>query len=331
MLPLVGLGPPAGGVSVAADRAAVRHADGNGSFGVQLLADAGGPRQDPRERQGIVGHLVPGSVLRRRMLVQNMSARPLHIDVYAGAADIVANRFTPADGAMPNELTGWIAFDQRSVDLPPYSRAPVRITVAVPPSASQAERYAVIWAQTAVPPDRHHAVGVINRVGIRAYLDIGPGGEPSPDFRIDALTPVRAGDGRPVVTARVRNTGGRALDMRGSLSLADGPARLNAGPFPAAPGVTVAPGDSASVTVPLDKHVPAGPWRARLTLASGMVSKTVTATITFPAAAATSGVPVSLGTGRLTRNLIFVGAPAVLAALLLQFAIRCRHRRTALR
>jgi hypothetical protein len=37
------------------------------------------------------------------------------------------------------------------------------------------------------------------------------------------------------------------------------------------------------VTIALDEHVPAGPWDARITLHSGLLSRNARATITFPA------------------------------------------------
>jgi hypothetical protein len=67
---------------------------------------------------------------------------------------------------------------------------------------------------------------------IRLYLSVGPGGAPAANFTIDSLTAKRTPDGHPTVLARVHNTGGRALDMNGTLRLVDGPGALDAGPYP---------------------------------------------------------------------------------------------------
>ena len=56
--------------------------------------------------------------------------------------------------------------------------------------------------------------------------------------------------------ATVHNTGGRALDMNGTLRLLDGPGGLSAGPFPAALGTTLGIGDTEPVTVVLDSSCP---------------------------------------------------------------------------
>jgi hypothetical protein len=45
---------------------------------------------------------------------------------------------------------------------------------------------------------------------------------------------------------------------------------------------TLRPGASDQVAIPLDKSLPNGPWDASLTMRSGRLERTVTATITFP-------------------------------------------------
>jgi len=66
------------------------------------------------------------------------------------------------------------------------------------------------------------------------------------------------------VRASVHNTGGRALDMNGTLQLLAGPGGLSAGPFPATLGTTPAIGDTEPVSIvwtnpwPDDEPVPDG-------------------------------------------------------------------------
>ncbi|MEO5873891.1 MAG: hypothetical protein ABIS86_20605, partial [Streptosporangiaceae bacterium] len=96
------------------------------------------------------------------------------------------------------------------------------------------------------------------------------------------LTPIRDETGRPKLLIQLHNTGGRALDISGTLTLTDGPGGLNAGPYAATTGVTLTPGSTAPVTVVLDKRIPNGPWKIRLILHSGMIKEEVATTITFP-------------------------------------------------
>jgi len=96
-----------------------------------------------------------------------------------------------------------------------------------------------------------------------------------------------------LVVATVTNTGGRALDMVGSLELRDGPGGLNAGPFPAKLGSTLAVGTSGQVLIELDKAVPAGPWDAKLTLRSGLLERSAKASITFPGSGSARPAPAT--------------------------------------
>lgn len=107
----------------------------------------------------------------------------------------------------------------------------------------------MVWAQVASTGQGN--IQVVNRVGVRMYLDIGPGGEPPSDFTIEKLTSGRSRDGRPELAAQVRNTGERALEISGNLSLSDGPAGLRAGPYRVPAGTTLALGDTGSVKVVL--------------------------------------------------------------------------------
>ncbi len=100
------------------------------------------------------------------------------------------------------------------------------------------------------------------------------------------------------MVARVHNTGGRALDMNGSLKLLGGPGGLTAGPFPATLGISLAIGDTEPVTIALDKALPAGPWDARITLHSGLVVRSAHATLTFPKAGTAAAVTATATGGR---------------------------------
>jgi hypothetical protein len=70
--------------------------------------------------------------------------------------------------------------------------------------------------------------------------------------------------------------------MRGSLALSNGPGGLSAGPFDAKLGTTLAPGDSAPVVVPLDKAISGGPWRAVISMKSGLLERRAEGQVTFP-------------------------------------------------
>jgi hypothetical protein len=260
------------------------------------------------------------------VLVSNNSPIPLHVDMSPGAASIDDNTFDAMSGHATNELTSWISFDRTTLDLPAGTSAPVLVTIAVDRIASQGERYGVIWAETIGPLNTSAGnVLMTNRVGIRIYLDVGAGGEPPSNFEITSLTPLRTKDGRPELVAAMRNTGGRALDIMGELSLSHGPGGSAAGPFPLTSGVTVLPGHTAQLRTQLDKRLPDGPWAARLTVRSGAIERVVTATIIFPSALGVMGATVAPDSWLARHSMMLIGLSLLGLALTLSLVLARRR------
>ncbi|MEU4470821.1 hypothetical protein [Micromonospora sp. NPDC023888] len=230
----------------------------------------------------IVDHLPPGTTIKRQLLISNRTDEARRIDVYAGAAAVAGSEFRFGEGRAANELTSWITLDSSVVEVEPWGEARVRATITVPPAASRGERYGVIWASATSAPRSDGEVTQIHRVGVRMYLDIGPGGEPVSDFSIGELRPARSPAGEPSVTAQVTNTGGRAIDLTGSVTLSDGPAGSRAGPFQVGQGVTLPPGGSGQVVARLPAELPNGPWKIEVNLESGLVKRSISAQIRFP-------------------------------------------------
>ncbi|HEX6359619.1 hypothetical protein [Actinophytocola sp.] len=302
---------------------------GQGGVSVGLVDAPTATRDDPRARQYIVDHLPPGSVIHRRIEVSNTTLDPMHIAMYAAAAGIADGTFLGAPGHTANDLSSWTTLDENGVDLPPGAKTTVVVTVAVPTDAAPGEQYAAIWAEVNAP----HGVGVnlVNRIGIRIYLSVGPGNAPASNFTIDSLTAQRAPDRHPVVAAQVHNTGGRALDMSGTLSLSDGPGSLNAGPFPAQLGSTLAPGQSATVTIDLNQQLPDGPWTADLTLNSGLIQQNAHARIQFPPDPGTSPVTPIAAQPPAVPLWILIGSLILLTILAIAGLAVVVHRRRARR
>jgi len=125
----------------------------------------------------------------------------------------------------------------------------------------------------------------------------------------------------------VHNTGGRALDMNGTLKLSAGPGGLSAGPFNATLGTTLAIRDTEPVTITLDKQLPAGPWKANITLHSGLLDRTATATITFPAKGAAAPVQAKSSHSVLLYAVIAgLGALLLIGIVVLIVMLRRRRR-----
>jgi hypothetical protein len=272
---------PAGASTVTPGR--VVRKTGAGGIGLRLVDVPANTRVDPRAQIYVVDHLAAGTVITRRIQVSNTTASTVHVNLYAAAAAIANGTFQGAAGRIPNDVSTWTSVVPGVADVPADGRATALVSLTVPRDAAPGERYGVVWAEARSVPQVGGGITQISRVGIRLYISIGAGRPPASNFAIKSLTAERAPDGRPNIVATVQNTGGRALDMSGTLRLSAGPAGLSAGPFPATLGTTLGVGDSAPVTIALDKRIPAGPWDAAITLRSGLLERSARATITFPA------------------------------------------------
>lgn len=254
----------------------------SGGIGIRLLDIPAATQEDPRAQSYIVDHLPPGTEIQRRVQVENTSDAPQSVRMYAGPARIENGDFVAESDPAENELTTWTSTDPQQVELAPGETADVMVTIAVPQDAAEMEQYGVIWAEVRSAPAEGSNVIQASRVGIRIYLSVGPGNGPPADFTVTSLTASRDAEGNPQVTALVTNTGGRALDVTGELTLTDGPGGVSAGPFAVEQATTIAPGGTGEVPVILNPELPNGPWTATLKLKSGLLEREATAEITFP-------------------------------------------------
>ncbi|MCD9625138.1 hypothetical protein [Rhabdothermincola salaria] len=322
----VGLLLLAGGAPVSA---ATADEQNPGGIGLRLLDAPVSAKDDPRARIYVVDHLAPGAVIERRVEVANTTDTAQELVLYPAAATIDDGTFVGAPGRELNDLASWTSVTADAATVPAGGTEIAVVRIVVPDDAAPGEQYGVVWAEAR--SDEADATGVVqvSRVGIRLYVSVGPGGPPAADFEIEALTAERSADGAPVVAAIVRNTGGRALDMTGTLQLSNGPGGLTAGPFPAELGRTLAIDGSEPVRVALDERLPDGPWDAVITLESGLTQRTGEATITFSAAG--DPVPVTEADDAMPWA-VLLGAGAVLALLVgATWSIRRQRRRRATR
>jgi hypothetical protein len=273
---------------------------------MQLLDAPTAGRGDPRAQLYIVDHVAPGATIRRRVRVTNTTSSSVRVSMYAGDATIGHGAFLGAAGRGRAEPSTWTAIAPAVSRVRAGGGATATVTIRVPDDAAPGERYGIAWAEVRDAVGPGAGITQVSRVGIRLYISVGPGGAPAADFAIDTLRAERSADGLPMLVATVRNTGGRALDMNGTVALGRGPGGLSAGPFPARLGTTLAVGDTERVTTFLDREMPSGPWVARVALRSGLLERKAHATITFPR-----------GDGPSDHWLLFGGALGLLLVLLL--------------
>jgi hypothetical protein len=291
-----------------------------GSIGIRLVDAQSDSSGDPLARSYIVDRLAPGASVRRRVEISNSTSSAADVAVYPAAARLRGGRFEFAPGQSRNELSGWTSLSRGVLRLPPGTKAFETLTITVPTEASPGERYAVIWAEVSAPTPAAGGVTLVNRVGVRMYITIGPGGAPPASFAIGSLTAERSATGEPLVVATVHNGGRRTLDISGTLTLSKGPGGLRAGPFPVELGSALAPGGSQFATVRLDRGLPRGPWRAQMRLRSGRIQRVAAATISFPANPAPT-VAAQAGSRHLVLALtVFLLAGTAFVLVLLQLS-----------
>jgi hypothetical protein len=305
---LVGMVVPVDGALAAAP-----HHPFTRSVGIGVrLADVPADTRDPLARSYIVSRLAPETSIRRRVEIRNSTGSIADVAVYPAAAKFRHGAFAFASGHTKNELSGWTSVSRKALRLRPGTSAFETVTINVPKAASVGEHYAVVWAEVATTAPAGGGVQLVNRVGVRMYVSIGPGGARPSNFRIGALSAERAASGAPLVVANVRNSGRRTLDVSGNMTLSKGPGGLRAGPIQVTLGAALAPGDSETASVLLDKRLPRGPWRATLRLTSGLVQREATATITFPRIVGTAKPPASSPLIRIFFALLAVAALVLL-------------------
>ncbi|MBM9838187.1 hypothetical protein JO861_16695 [Rhodococcus hoagii] len=288
-----GEGPPAGG-----------------SIGIKLLDVPIDAADDPRAFNYIVDNLPPGTTIQRRVLIANNTGSERAVEIYPGAAKLKNGQFILEDRGKRNELTTWMSMDKSTVVLANGETAEATVTIGVPADAPPGEQYAVVWAQVTTD-GVDGAVNSASRVGVRAYISVGPGNGPAADFEIDGLTPERGADGSASVVAEITNTGGRAVDLGGELILANGPGGATVGPVEATV-TTLAPGERGRVTFLIQNstQLSNGPWRAQVKLQSGLIEHEFTGDITFPE----SGIGSTVGNGSSDTPWLWIGIAGVAAA-----------------
>jgi hypothetical protein len=253
-----------------------------GELGIQLLDGPASALNDPRAHIYIVDQVKAGTTITRHVRVSNRSAAPADVSLYAAAASISHGQFVFADGRTANDLTSWTSVTPPAPALGPNATAVATVRIAVPKDATKGERYAVVWAQIAKQPTGG-GVTEVSRVGVRIYLDVANGPQAS-SFSIGQLTASRSSAGIPQISARIRNTGQRAVDVSGTVRLSNGPGGLQTQPVKTDQTLTLAPGGSGTVSARFDPQLPAGPWLVSLAMVSGTVKEQASATLTFPGA-----------------------------------------------
>ncbi|MCX5316023.1 hypothetical protein [Streptomyces sp. NBC_00154] len=252
----------------------------------------------------------------------------MHVEVYPAAARITHGSFVGAAGRKRNELSAWTRLRRRTLHVLAHDTLRDTVTISVPRDAAPGERYAVIWAQ--VRGNRGGGIALVSRTGIRMYLSVGGHNPPAPNFTARTMTAQRGPHGHAIVRAQIISTGGRALDLSGTLKLASVSGSLSAGPYQVQLGTSLAPHQSEPVMIPVTDEVADGPWRATLELRSGLLVKKFHAKIKFPhthGMAPAAAVDAETSSGGALKGLVTGILLLGTALLIITNRIRRRHDR----
>jgi hypothetical protein len=289
-----------------------------GVVSIRLADASASPHDDPLARSAIVNSVGPGGTVHRQVEVINGTGSSQQVVVYSAGAAVSEGKFAFLPGREANDLVGWVTLDHDVLALTPRTTAMVNVTIHVPPDATPGERYGVVWTEVSVNP-AGGGITMVNRVGVRMYLTVGPGGPPAAGFEVSAPVAGRNGSGSPTISVQVRNTGGRTLDIGGTVDLSGGPGGIRAGPFPIHLRESIAPRGAETATVAFDKRLPDGPWDVRIDLRSGLTAAVAHAIVRFPPVAEAPLVPA-------VRVMVAAGS-ALLAAIALLLLVRRRRAR----
>jgi len=296
-------------------------------IGIRLVDIPTSEADNPRAHAYIIDHLKPGKVIERRVEVVNHSDREATVSLYAAAARVEGGRFVGDDRRTQNDLSSWTSLEDSSVTLGPRDRSRAKVTIKIPDDAVRGERFGVVWAELR-PQKKPDGVTHVSRVGIRLYISVGAGGAPRTDFDIVSMTAIRDQNNVPAIQAKIHNTGERAIDLSGTITLTKGPAGLSAGPFRIPLGNTVGVGDTQPLLAPLDPQLPDGPWRVKVTVTSGVTTRDAEATLTFPPnAGAGPEVPVEQDPPLPWQWIAAATIAGILVLALLGFLLVRRRRR----
>lgn len=279
-------------IPAAAAMAGVRSSPGPGMqrFGVRLVDVPVSEAHNPRGLRYIIDFLHSGTVIHRRIYIENLEAHPVTFGVYPDAAKITRGSFVGDAGRTRSELTRWVSLAHPTVKLAPHGHVMDMVTIRVPRDATRGEHYGVVWVQQVSRGRDSKGVTIreIARVGIRIYLAVGKGGAPPTRYAITSITGHLSPRGRRSVTAEVHDTGGRAIDVSGTVTLTNGPGGISATAIPLRQALTLAPGQSDRITFYPSRSLPLGSWLATVRLVSGITRVKASATISFSSGPATA-------------------------------------------
>jgi hypothetical protein len=276
------------------------------------------------DRTGYTYAIDPGASVDDALVVANHGPEALTLTVYA------SDGYTTDDGQFdlltpdqePTGIGAWTTAGSSTITVEPGATVEVPFTVTVPADATPGD-YAGGILTSLVQADDAAGISVDRRLGIRMNLRVGGALAPSlvvEDLHVDYTGTVNpAGTGTATVGYTLHNTGNTVISAAQAVAVAGPLGRLRAEATDVAVPPDLLPGETWTVSVPVDGVVPA----VRI-----VAEVTVTPVVT-DASGSTAGItPVvaSAGTWAVPWTALALLVLLVAAAVLLPRVLRRRRR-----
>lgn len=210
----------------------------------------------------------PGETVSKIVNVRNDSTQSqtykMVVQGFTSSNETGGLSFLPASSA---DLSGWMNVNPDEFTLPPGQSRDVSVVIKVPGSAAPGGHYATVFAQTAGASDAVARIG--SMVGSSFLVRVGGRVVESADV-VEFSTPQsRVIPGQMIgFTVRTKNTGNTHIRPQGTIEIFNGDIKVDE--IAVNPeGLTVLPGAVRKFNAESNKTLPAGRYRAQMTLVYG--------------------------------------------------------------
>ncbi|HVM91103.1 MAG TPA: DUF916 domain-containing protein [Verrucomicrobiae bacterium] len=212
----------------------------------------------------------PGQTIIQKMTVHNdadasQSYTPV-VNTIAPANEQGGLAFGPASS---NDLSGWITVTPSKLDLAANQSGDFTITIKVPTNASAGGHYATVFAKSENGTVSVNGATLTPLVGTSLLLKVAGQTRESADVVEFSTQRARVIPGEPIdFTVRVRNSGNVHVKPQGTIEIYNGNVKVDEVPVNA-DALNVLPGSIRLFSAVSNKTLPAGSYRAELSLVYG--------------------------------------------------------------
>lgn len=210
----------------------------------------------------------PGETFSKIMNVRNDSSGSqsfrMVVQGISSSNEVGGLNFLPVSSA---DLSGWMSVSPEDFTLAPGQSKDVTVTVKVPASAAPGGHYATVFAQSGGP--QTGGAQISSMVGSAFLVRVSGRVVESADVVEFSTAQARVIPGQPIeFTVRAKNTGNTHIRPQGTIEVFNGDIKVDE--IAVNPeGLTVLPGAVRKFEVQSNKTLPAGRYRAQMTMVYG--------------------------------------------------------------